>query len=77
MLIRSFLWLDFLFSEIFGLNRNTSYISKMKDKKIKEKRVVKSYKVPLSIYDKCDKKAKKKKTTVANLLEDYLYDFAE
>lgn len=49
----------------------------MKDKKIKEKRVVKSYKVPLSIYDKCDKKAKKKKTTVANLLEDYLYDFAE
>ena len=49
----------------------------MKAEKLKEKRKVKTYKVPDTIYAKAKKKAKKEKTTVANLLEDYLYDYAE
>lgn len=49
----------------------------MKIEKLKEKRVFKGYKIALTIYLKAMKKAKKNKTTVANLLEDYLYDYAE
>lgn len=49
----------------------------MKAEKINEKRVVKSYKVKLSVYKKAMKKAAKNKTTVTNLLENYLYDYAE
>ena len=40
-----------------------------------EKRVVKSYKVKPSIYSAAKMKAEKKKTTVANVLEDFLYDY--
>lgn len=40
-----------------------------------EKRVVKSYKVKMSVYEKAKKKAKAEKTTVANRLEDFLYDY--
>lgn len=49
----------------------------MKAEKLKEPRINKSYKVAKTIYEKARKKAKKEKTTVANLLEDYLYDYAE
>ena len=49
----------------------------MKQEKLKEKRVGKSYKIAPTIYEKAKKKAKKEKTTVANILEDYLYDYAE
>lgn len=49
----------------------------MKAEKLKEKRVVKSYKVPETIYKKVKSKARKLKTTVANVIEDYLYDYAE
>jgi hypothetical protein len=49
----------------------------MKQKETKEKRVVKSYKVRPSIYEKAKKKATKNKTTVTNVLEDFLYDYAE
>jgi hypothetical protein len=49
-------------------------------KKIKidenEKRVVKSYKVKPTVYAIAKMKAEKNKTTVANILENYLYDFA-
>lgn len=43
--------------------------------KVKEKRSVKTYKVPQSVYRKAQDKAKKEKTTVANKLEDFLYDY--
>jgi hypothetical protein len=63
----------------FGVLRITYYISGMK-KKIKidenEKRVVKSYKVKPTVYAVAKMKAEKNKTTVANILENYLYDFA-
>jgi len=49
----------------------------MKQENKKEKRVVKSYKVRLSVYEKAKKKATKNKTTVTNILEDFLYDYAE
>ena len=49
----------------------------MKEENKKEKRVVKSYKVRLSVYEKAKKKAAKNKTTVTNVLEDFLYDYAE
>lgn len=48
----------------------------MKAGKPEEKRVVKSYKVKPKVYDKAKKKAKKNNTTVANILEDYLYDYS-
>jgi hypothetical protein len=48
----------------------------MKAEKLKEKRVVKTYKVPETIYKKVKIKVKKSKTTVANLIEDYLYDYS-
>lgn len=45
----------------------------MKKEKKPEKRNVRTYKVVDSVYTKADKKAKKEKTTVANLLENHLY----
>lgn len=58
----------------FGVFRNTYYISDMKPKE-KEKRVGKSYKVKPSVYAKARKKAKAEKTTVANVVEELLYDY--
>jgi hypothetical protein len=47
----------------------------MKKETKPEKRVVKSYKIKLSAYAKADKKAKSKSSTVANVIEDFLYDY--
>lgn len=47
----------------------------MKSDTKKEKRVVKSYKIPDRIYQKAKKKAVIHKTTVANVVEDFLYDY--
>ena len=49
----------------------------MKQRSKKEKRELKSYKGRLSVYEKAKKKATKNKTTVTNILEDFLYDYAE
>ena len=51
--------------------------TKKQIKKLDEKRIFKGYKIPLSIYNKCRVKAAKSGTTLANVIEDYLYDYAE
>lgn len=53
------------------------YLRIMNREKNKGKRKVRTYKILDAPYRKAMKKAKKNKTTVANLLEDFLYDYAE
>lgn len=55
----------------------TKQIKKRERKYLNEKREFRGYKIPDSIYKKCMTKAGKNGTTVANLIEDYLYDYAE
>lgn len=59
------------------VKKRNNLILFMKAEKKQEKRIIKSYKVPESVYRKAFKKARKNKTTLANLLEDYIYDYAE
>jgi len=44
-------------------------------KKREVKRNVRTYKVPDDVYESAKKKAKKERTTVANKLESFLYDY--
>jgi hypothetical protein len=55
----------------------TKQIKKRERKYLNEKREFRGYKIPDTIYKKCMAKAGKNGTTVANLIEDYLYDYAE
>lgn len=45
-------------------------------KKAKEKRVLKGYKIKQSVYDKAMRRAKRDKRPLANLIENFVTDYA-